>query len=132
MNDYRYGVLGWMTLWCLILSLSGIVACGGDEEKTTTQSPPTITITGPNTFSTHIQGDAIQFSCTAEDTEDGPLIGSSVVWISNIDGQIGTGTSFTKVLSAGLHTIEVTATDSQGVPFTESFSLIITSIVDTD
>ena len=121
-----------MSLWCLVLSLSGIVACGGDEEKTTTQNPPTITITGPNTFSTHIQGDAIQFSCTAEDTEDGSLTGSSVVWVSNIDGQIGTGTSFTKVLSAGLHNIDVTATDKQGAPFTESFSVIITSIADTD
>ena len=89
-------------------------------------------ITSPNTFSTHIQGDAIQFSCTAEDTEDGPLSDSSVVWISNIDGQIGTGTSFTKVPSAGLHNIEVTATDSQGASYTESFSVIITSVVETE
>lgn len=132
MNDHHFIVLRWISLLCLLLSLSGIVACGGDEEKTTTQNPPAITITSPNTFSTHIQGDAVQFSCTAEDTEDGPLSGSSVVWRSNIDGQIGTGTSFTKVLSAGLHTIEVTATDSQGVSVMESFSVIITSIVDTD
>ena len=132
MNGHHYRALGWMSIGFLLLSFSGIVACGGDEEKTTIQSPPTLSITGPNTFSTHIQGDPIQFSCTAEDAEDGSLTGSSVVWVSNIDGQIGTGTSFTKVLSAGLHTIEVTATDSQGVPFTESFSVIITSIAETN
>jgi hypothetical protein len=118
--------------YILLLFVSGIVACGGDEDKRATQNPPTIMITSPNTFSTHIQGDAIQFSCTAEDTEDGSLSDSSVVWISNIDGQIGSGKSFTKVLSAGLHNIEVTATDSQGASYTESFSVIITSIVETE
>ena len=41
--------------------------------------------------------------------------GASLVWTSSRDGQIGTGTSFTKGdLSVGTHTITLTAKDAQG------------------
>lgn len=58
-------------------------------------------------------GTAITFTATASDPEDGPLSGASLVWTSNVDGQIGTGTSFSvSSLSDGLHTVTLTATDS--------------------
>jgi len=118
---------------CVILLLLFIscMSCGGGEEKGPAQNPPTVTITGPNDFSTHIQGDVIHFSGTAEDVEDGVLIGDSLVWTSSIDGQIGTGTSFKKALSAGQHTITLTATDSKGAAVSTSITVILSSIIQT-
>jgi hypothetical protein len=131
MIEGRFRIRRFVFVWSVLLPLAGIVSCGGEEEKIVEQNPPTVTITNPFSFSTHIQGDSIQFDATAEDPEDGPLSGASLVWTSNIDGRIGTGTSFNKVLSAGLNTITLTATDSQGATGSESITLIITSIADT-
>ena len=58
---------------------------------------------------------AVSFAGTGTDPEDGALSGASLVWTSSRDGQIGTGTSFTKGdLSVGTHTITLTAKDAQG------------------
>ena len=76
---------------------------------------PTATITSPSDNSSYNQGDTITFSGTGSDPEDGTLTGGSLVWTSSLDGQIGTGTSFTATsLSVGAHTITLTATDSDG------------------
>jgi hypothetical protein len=49
------------------------------------------------------------------DAEDGDLTGMSLVWSSDLDGQIGTGEMFNAPLSTvGLHVISLTATDSDG------------------
>jgi len=79
---------------------------------------PIVNITGPNVQGngaphTVFEGTGITFSATASDPDDGPLSGGSLVWESNVDGQIGTGTSFTtSTLSDGMHTVTLTATDS--------------------
>lgn len=58
-------------------------------------------------------GTAVTFTGSATDPEDGALSGASLVWSSNVDGQIGTGTTFSvSSLSDGLHTVTLTATDS--------------------
>jgi hypothetical protein len=36
------------------------------------------------------------------------------VWTSSIDGPIGTGETFDAPLTAGVHTVTLTATDSDG------------------
>jgi len=120
---------------CLIsiiaLGLITIVGCnGGNGDGTTTttppevNTPPTATITSPSDGSTYTQGDAISFSGTGEDAEDGTLTGSSLVWTSSIDGQIGTGSAFTKSdLSVGTHTVTLTATDSDGATGSDSVSI---------
>jgi len=89
---------------------------------------PTATITSPSDGSTYAEGDTITFTGTGEDTEDGILTGSSLVWTSSIDDEIGTGESFTKNdLSAGTHTITFTATDSEGVTGSDSVSVTVES-----
>lgn len=118
---------------CLIsiiaLGLITIVGCnGGNGDGTTTppevNTPPTATITSPTDGSSYTQSDAISFSGTGADAEDGALTGSSLVWTSSIDGQIGTGGSFQRSdLSAGTHTITLTATDSEGATGSDSVSI---------
>jgi len=78
-------------------------------------TPPTASITNPADGSRYDFGDTVTFNGTGEDAEDGPLTGTSLVWNSSKDGQIGTGTSFMiNTLTLGQHTITLTATDSDG------------------
>ena len=72
----------------------------------------------------YTEGDTITFNGTGKDAEDGTITGSFLVWSSDKEGQIGTGQSFTRNnLSVGVHTITLTATDSDGV--TGSSSVVI-------
>ena len=59
-------------------------------------------------------GDTITFNGSA--TSSGvELTGNALVWTSEIDGQIGTGTEFTRNdLSEGIHTISFTTRDAWG------------------
>ena len=120
-----------VSCFILLLLFISCLSCGGGEEKGPVQNPPTVSITGPNDFVTHIQGDVIRFTGTAEDAEDGALSGDSLVWTSSIDGRIGTGASLNKALSAGQHTITLTATDSKGVTASASITVIVSSIIQT-
>ena len=67
---------------------------------------PVAEISVPADLSVNVIGEPIQFRGTGHDIEDGALSGGSLVWESNIDGQIGTGTDFnSNTLSAGTHQI---------------------------
>jgi len=69
----------------------------------------------------------ITFSATAVDPEDGELYGSNFVWTSDIQGQIGTGSSFsTNTLNPGKHLILLTAKDNSGEPGYDSVTVIVT------
>ena len=79
--------------------------------------PPSVTIVSPTRAAAteYRNAESILFSGTAVDPEDGDLTGESFVWTSDVDGQIGTGASFSAVLSSGRHTVTLTATDSDSV-----------------
>jgi len=72
-------------------------------------NPPTVIILSPADDSSYHVGDNISFSGTASDIENGDLT-ASLVWTSNIDGQIGTGGIFSTTLSEGSHTITASVT----------------------
>ena len=76
---------------------------------------PSTKITFPDNGTILSQSQSITFIGSGNDTEDGTLSGNSLIWTSSLDGQIGTGTNFTKnYLTVGQHTITLTATDSKG------------------
>jgi hypothetical protein len=79
--------------------------------------PPAVTIVSPVRQDAAIFENAapILFSGTAVDPEDGALTGESLVWSSDVEGQIGAGESFSAVLGSGRHIVTLTATDSSSV-----------------
>lgn len=105
-------------LFPLMVSLFGFTSCVVDGTLT-------VTITNPSDGDTFERGDTITFSGIAVDSDEGELSGSSLVWTSDKDGQIGTDKSFSRDnLSEGSHLITLTATDSEGN--TETDNVLIT------
>lgn len=97
---------------------------------TVSNQPPTATITAPANNATFTQGVSVSFAGSGNDPETGALTGGALVWTSDRDGQIGTGTSFSKTnLSVGLHTITLTATDPQNATGTATRTVTITAPV---
>lgn len=87
---------------------------------------PMVTITAPVSGSSVTAGTSISFTGTAVDPEDGALTAMALRWSSSRDGALGTGSPFaTAGLSAGLHTITLTATDSGGRTASASISLTV-------
>jgi hypothetical protein len=88
--------------------------------------PPVVTITAPLDGATIDQGSAVTFSGSAIDGLGVPLGGSSLAWTSSRDGQLGSGTSFTRSdLTVGTHTITLTATDARGVSADASVTVTV-------
>jgi formylglycine-generating enzyme required for sulfatase activity len=94
---------------------------------------PTAEITGPREHDILVEGYTINFAGTGVDPEDGELSGNSLVWTSNNDGRIGTGTSFNRNdLSVDDHVITLTATDSRGYTGVDYINItIIPAVVPT-
>jgi subtilisin len=93
---------------------------GGGE----TNTPPSVSITSPADGASFDSGASISFTGTATDTEDGELTGS-LVWTSSLDGEIGTGGSFSKVLSAGTHTITAKVADAGSLEGSDTISITV-------
>ncbi|MBI2848693.1 MAG: S8 family serine peptidase [Chloroflexi bacterium] len=87
-------------------------------------NPPTVTITSPTSGSSFPSGATISFGGTSNDPEDGDLT-ASLVWTSSLDGQIGTGGSFSKVLSDGSHAITASVADSGGKTGSASINITV-------
>lgn len=79
-----------------------------------TTSAPTVTISGPSNKSTFGYGSTVSFSGSANDAQDGNVT-ASLQWTSSIDGSIGSGGSFSRALSPGVHTITASVVDSVGL-----------------
>ncbi len=114
----RYSIIvDRIALFGILLGYAIFVGCSMESQHSFSSSSnaPSATITSLTDGSSYAEGDSITFRGNGDDTEDGTLSGSSLVWTSDINGQIGTGTSFTKNdLSVGTHTITLTASDSSG------------------
>ena len=87
-------------------------------------NPPVVTVNSPADGSTFASGANILFEGTASDVEDGDLT-ANLVWTSDEDGQIGTGGSFSAILSDGQHTITASVTDSGDLTDSDSISITV-------
>jgi len=119
------------------VSSSGEGSSAGEQSSSvtvasssTSNSLPTCTINQPAAASVQPFDAMWMFSAAASDVEDGQLTGASVVWTSNLEtAPLGTGLSLTSVLSAGVHTITCTASDSAGGQGTDSVTVTSASPV---
>ena len=76
---------------------------------------PAVTITSPGPTTTVQAGTVVSFAATAADPEDGDVT-ASIMWTSDLDGQIGSGPSMaTSSLSVGIHIVTATARDGAGL-----------------
>jgi hypothetical protein len=92
--------------------------------KPGSNTPPTVTIADPADGATFASGASISFAGSANDAEDGDVT-ASLVWTSDLEGQIGIGGSFSAVLGDGVHTITATATDSAGASGSDTVSITV-------
>ena len=88
--------------------------------------PPTVVIDQPATGTAFLTGEAIELGGTATDPEDGALTGGQLEWRSSVHGSLGSGETLTRGdLALGLHTITLTATDTQGAAANDSVVITV-------
>jgi hypothetical protein len=88
--------------------------------------PVSVKIITPSDGDHFEAGELIIFTGLARDFIDGNLSGNSLVWTSDIDGEIGAGPTVSRNdLSEGEHTITLTATNSQGETRPSSITITI-------
>lgn len=107
-----------------VLTRFGVVIDNAAATPPPFNNPPTVAITSPAGGASFLSGATISFAGTASDTENGDLT-ASLVWTSSINGQIGTGGSFSRVLSDGSHTITASVTDLGGKAGSASVSITV-------
>ena len=101
-----------------------------DSVVITIGTPPTINILNPSDGDVVTFGESTHFEASITDNEENPS-GISLSWVSNIDGELSNQSPNslgeiefnTPSLSAGLHSITVTATDSSGLSDSDVFLL---------
>lgn len=110
--------------------------CGGDGGSPTSppntdpNQEPSTSIESPGSESSILEGDTVHLEGSATDPEDGELSGSSLMWESSEDGQLGTGEEIeTASLSVAEHSVRLIATDSEGLKDTAEVSIIIDKAV---
>ncbi len=105
-------------------SIFNPVLVPGSEGGGDTNTPPTVNITSPSNGASFTSGTSINFVGSAMDTGDGDVT-SSMVWTSNLDGEIGRGGSINRVLSSGTHTITASVTDSGHLTGSDSITITV-------
>jgi molybdopterin synthase catalytic subunit len=98
---------------------------------TVNNTAPTVTISAPANNTTVNQGTSVTFTGTASDAQDGNKT-ASIVWTSSLNGQIGTGATFSRSdLKAGTHTITAKVTDAGGLSGSATITLIVKNTAPT-
>lgn len=89
-------------------------------------TPPNLLLANQERTLSLAPGHLLILDGSATDVEDGVLDGESLVWESSLDGELGTGRELaTNALSEGVHTITLTATDSQGASSEATLTVVV-------
>jgi hypothetical protein len=89
-----------------------------------TNTAPSVTISSPVGGTSVANGTSVTFTGSASDTQDGALT-ATLAWTSNIDGAIGLGGTFSRVLSAGTHTVTAVALDAGGLQTSKQVTVTV-------
>ncbi len=113
-----------------VVTLAAVDSTGLRADDTVTiqvnpGEPPTVQISSPTSGSSFLLTDSINFQAQASDTQDGTLTGASLVWVSDVDGTLGTGENLSLMLSQGSHTVTVTATNSLSLTAQDSVAVTV-------
>lgn len=88
--------------------------------------PPWATILAPQPTMLFSCGELVIFEGLVGDPEDGTIASGNLVWSSDLDGELGTGLVMgTTGLSAGMHQVTLTATDSDGLQDSDTTALYV-------
>lgn len=86
---------------------------------------PVVSVAGPISGAAYSVGKVINFSGSATDQQDRNL-SSQMTWTSDLQGQIGTGGSFSRSdLQTGTHTVTVRVVDSGNLTATATFTVSV-------
>ena len=80
---------------------------------------PSVVIASPTVPASFFTGTSVHFVAAATDADGTPLPGTAVNWTDDVDGPLGVGNAFDRVLSGGPcfitdHHVTATATDAAG------------------
>jgi hypothetical protein len=92
--------------------------------KRVRNSPPVVTISAPPDGAAYAAGALVSLSATAWDKQEHD-VSSRLTWASTLDGDLGDGSSISRTLSAGTHTVTASATDSGGLTGTASVTITV-------
>ncbi len=108
-------------------SLDSILVDNSLIISATANEAPVVEITNPSDGANFLPRADASFTANANDPEDGDL-GNTIVWSSDLDGGLGTGTSIsTSALSNGSHTITASVTDSGSRSSTTSIKVTLSN-----
>jgi hypothetical protein len=85
---------------------------------------PSVIIDQPADDAAFNSSDKIVLAATATDPEDG-VISDDIVWTSDLDGNLGTGATFSTTLSIGVHILTASITDSGGSSASDSVTITV-------
>ena len=75
---------------------------------------PHVAIAAPASGAKAVEGDSIQFIANVIDLQDARFEAGQIVWRSSLEGELGRGLTINRGLTAGVHEVTVTATNSAG------------------
>jgi hypothetical protein len=110
-----------------VIASDGLNIGQGDSDSfEVPNKPPIVTIQSPVNQARILQGRTVILHGTAVDLERGPIPSDSLVWASDVEGDLGRGSEIgTRTLSPGTHEITLMAGDSDGLSGSDSIVLQI-------
>lgn len=92
---------------------------------TVPNQPPLPSITQPQGGATFLEGQTLNLTGSALDHQDGVITDTQLIWRSSRDGLLGTGSDLPVILSVGVHTITLQATNSANLSATTSVTVTV-------